>query len=285
YGTIPYMPFPQKWIKRFEAVLKANEDFGLVGLLEGWRGFFPSIISEIAKKCYFDRNSDFDENIRFVLRSHFDKHADTVYKALDLWSEASDYIHSTYDNQYGPLRVGTAYPFCLLTDIKSPFASPWYDSYHKVPPSLFQSLYSIRDGVDTMHWRKMADLMKEGADILKSIENPSEELVLLENLGRYIHHCTMTVVNIQRWHKARELIQTATEQDEVRKLVAELRAVGADERQNALDSIECLRKDSRLGFDPIDAYVGGEEAVLWKIKYLDFVLKSEVTRYEVEIEL
>lgn len=173
----------------------------------------------------------------------------------------------------------------MIANVKSPFASPWYDSFHSGIPNLFNTLYSVRIDTDKMHWEKVSELMKKGADLLKTIENPSDELMRLENLGRYLHHCTKTVVNVHRWHKQRELLKVHTDKKEVEKSLQILREVAADERKNALDSIECLRKDSRLGFEPLDDYVGGEEAVMWKLKHLDFVVNNEINRYETELPL
>ena len=286
FGVIPYMPMPQKWIKRYKAIYEAQEKYGLRGFIENWTpGFYPSIVSELTKKCYFDKGSDFDENLRIILKSHFGETAETVYKALDLWSEASDYIHSTYDNQYGPLRVGTAFPFYLNSQIKSPFSSPWSDFSHSGQPNLFNTLYSVRIDTDRKHWEKVAELMKEGVDLLNSIENPSEELLRLENLGRYIYHCTTTVINIHRWHKHRDLLKVLDNKNEIIKSIEELRKIGADEKYNALESIKCLRKDSKLGFENVDGYVGGEEAVMWKIKQLDYSVNVELERYVTELPL
>ena len=285
FGTIPYMPMPQKWIKRYKAMFKAQDDYNLSGMLEAWSyGFYPSVVSELAKKCFMDRDSDFDENLRIILKNHFGKDADTVYKALDLWSEASDYIHASHDEQYGPLRIGTAYSLALLTDIKPPMASPWYKSYHGHGASALQSLYAVRDEVETKHWKKMSELMKEGADLLKTIENPSEELSLLENLGRYIYHCVVTVVNVHRWHKLRDWIDVEKDKTVVKEIIEEMRKVAADEIQNARASIDCLRKDSKLGYETHDSYVGHEEAVLWKIKYTEYMLEKELTKYERELD-
>lgn len=286
YGSIPYMPVPQKWIKRYKALFEAKKEFNLAGLLEGWsQGFYPSIVSELTKKCYYNPDGDFDAILKSILVSHFDENAETVYKALDLWSEASDYIHSTYDNQYGPLRIGTAYPLCLTGNIRSPHSSIWMDNFHSGGPNMFNTIYSVRVDTDEKHWRKVAELMDEGVKMLEAIENPNEELELLTNLGKYIYYSTQTVVSVHRWHKRRADLKVLKDKKVIEKTIEELKVIAADERQNALDSIECLRKDSRLGFEPAEEYTAGEEAVMWKIKHLDFVVRDEIHRYEIELPL
>lgn len=286
FGTIPYMPVPQKWIKRYKAIFEAQKKYGLKGFLESWTmGFYPSVVSELTKKCFMDSESDFDENLKVILKKHFEENAEKIYKVFDLWSEASDYIHSTYDEQYGPLRVGTAYPLALLSMPNPPMGSKWLSYRHGHGASMFQTLYAVRDEVDTMHWRKMADLMSEGVKLLKTIENPSEEIELLTNLGQYIYHCVTTVINLHRWHKLRDGMAVETDKKKVREMIEEMKQVAADEDKNALDSIACLKKDSRLGFEPADGYLAGEEAVLWKVRYTNFVLEKELSMFEKELPL
>ena len=286
FGPIPYMPMPQKWIKRYKSMYEAQEKYGLDGMLEAWStGFYPSVVSELAKKCFMDKDSDFDSNLRIILKKHFDENADTVYKALDLWSEASDYIHSTYDEQYGPLRIGTAYPLAFLSMPNPPVGSPWLSYKHGHGASMYQTLYATRDEVETKHWIKMSELMMEGVNLLKSIENPSEEIELLTNLGKYIYHCVVTVINLHRWHKCRDWIVVEPDKSKVREIIDEMKKIASDEDKNALDSIECLRKDSRLGYEPGDGYTANEESVLWKVKYTKFVLEKELKKFEKELSL
>ena len=285
FGTIPYMPMPQKWIKRYEAIVQAQKDFGLCGMIENWTpGFYPSIVSELAKKCFMDIDSDFDENLKTILKNHFENDAETVYKALDLWSEATDYIHASYEEQYGPLRVGTAYPLCFLSTMKSPYASPWYNTMHGVGSSGFQTNYSVRDEVETAHWIKMSELMMEGVNLLKTINNPSQELDRLINLGQYIYHCVITVINVHKWHVYRDEFKLLKDNASIEKTLNAMEQIAEDEKKNALESIECLRKDSRLGFEPIDDYVGGEQAVLWKIKQVDYVVRAEIGKCRKELK-
>ncbi|MFA7636638.1 MAG: hypothetical protein WCX81_02640 [Monoglobales bacterium] len=284
FGTIPYIPAPYKWIKRYKSIFEAKEKFGLAGFIECWTpGFYPSIITELTKKCYMDETPDYEKNLKKILDKNYGTNADTVDRALKIWSDATDYIHASYDEQYGPLRVGTAYPLCLFSAITPPGASPWYSTMHGVGASGFQTIYTVRDGVETEHWKKMSALMKEGADILKTIENPSDEIQNLENLGRYIYHCVETVINVHRWHKNRALLLSEPNKNTIVEIVKELEIIAADERENALSSIDCVRKDSRLGWETCDGYVGGEEAILWKVKHIDYTIRAELGRYKKEL--
>ena len=285
--TAAYLPFPQKWIKRYKAIFQEQADHDLCGLLEGWIGFSPSFVSELAKLCYLDKDSDFDENLRFVLQSHYREHADTVYKALDLWSTASDYIHASYEEQYGPLRIGTAYPFCFLSAITppAPYARSHYSVLRNTSISGFQTNYSVRYKTENAHWEKMAQLLKDGADILKAIENPSEELQRLELLGRYLYHCVRTDINARRWHRlrCRFMAEPATN-EEAAAILDALEAVGREEIENSRQSIELLRKDAALGGGTIGIdIICSEGAVEWKIKQVEYVLSREISKCRSEL--
>jgi len=282
-----YLPFPQKWIKRYEAIIKEQNEHSLCGLLEGWIGFVPSIISELTKLCYLDKDSDFYENLRFVLQTHYREHADTVYKVLDMWSTASDYIHASYEEQYGPLRIGTAFPLCFLSSITppAPYARSHYSVLRNTSVSGFQSNYSVRYKTENAHWEKMAQLLKDGADILKAIENPSEEVIRLELMGRYLYHCVQTVINARRWHRLRCRFMAEPEtNEEVAAILDAMEAVGREEIENSRESIELLRKDAALGGGTIGIdIICSEGAVLWKIKEVEYVLDRELAKCRSEL--
>ena len=287
FPPIAYLPFPQKWIKRYEAIFKVQEDYTLDGLHDGWMGFSPSIITELSKMCYMDKDSDFDANLRFILQSHFGEHADTVYKVLDMWSTSSDYIHASYEEQYGPLRIGTAFPFCFLSQISPPppYAGRYYSIMRNTSVSGFQTNYSVRYETENAHWRKMAELLKEGADILKGIENPSEEIVRLELLGRYLYHCVQTVINARCWHRlrCRFMAEPATN-EEVAAILDALEALAYEEIENSRQSIELLRKDEEMGGGTIGIRIGSSAgAVEWKIKQVEYVLVKEIPKCRSEL--
>jgi len=287
FPPLSYLPFPQKWIKRYEAIVKCQEDYGLCGLHDGWCGFSPSIVSELAKLCYLDTASDFYENLRFVLQSHYREHADTVYKVLDMWSTASDYIHASYEEQYGPLRIGTAFPLCFLAQIMPPppYEKRYYSVMRNTSVSGFQTNYSVRYKTENAHWEKMAQLLKDGADILKSIENPSEEIIRLELLGRYLYHCVKTDINARRWHRLRCRFMAEPEtNEEVAAILDAMEAVGREEIENSRESIELLRKDAALGGGTIGITMAScEGAVEWKIKQVEYVLKYELAKCRSEL--
>ena len=282
-----YLPFPQKWIKRYQAIFKEQEDHSLCGLLEGWIGFAPSIISELTKLCYLDKDSDFYENLRFVLQTHYREHAETVYKVLDMWSTASDYIHASYEEQYGPLRIGPAFPLCFLSSIAppAPYAKSYYSIMRNTCVSGFQTNYSVRYKTENAHWQKMAQLLMDGAEILAGIENPSDEIIRLELMGKYLSRCVLTVLNVRRWHRlrCRFMAEPATN-EEVAAILDAMEAVAHEEIENSRQAIELLRRDTELGGGTIGVTIPcSEGAVEWKIKQMEYVLCKEIPKCRSEL--
>ncbi|MBR5140304.1 MAG: hypothetical protein IKV16_04535, partial [Clostridia bacterium] len=52
-GVIPYLPMPYQWMKRYEGMVKAHYDFGLVGTMDSHHfGFSPSFIGDLAKWAF-----------------------------------------------------------------------------------------------------------------------------------------------------------------------------------------------------------------------------------------
>lgn len=286
-NAVPYLPCPQKFIKRFEAMRKAKEDYNLTGTFEGWLGFHPTIISELAKMCFLNPDSDYYENLRFLTRHHYGQHADRVYEAFDLWSTATDYIHATYETQYGPCRVGTAFPLCFLSEMTPPppYKNPWCDVIPIAGSSGYQTNYTVRFATEQKHWQKMAALMKQGADLLAEIENPPENIVRLETLGRYIYHCIQTVINVRRWHQERfHFFANPTTNEEVAASLDRLEAIAREEIENCQQSIVLLRKEEKYGPLAIGAHpYASAGAVEWKIRQVEYVINWEIAKSRIEL--
>ena len=286
-NAVPYLPCPQKFIKRFEAMHKVKENYNLAGIFEGWLGFYPNIISELANMCFWKPDSDYYENLRFLTRHHYGQHADRVYEAFDLWSTATDYIHATYETQYGPFRIGTAFPLCFLSEMSPP--PPYENRFYDVIPiygsSGYQTNYTVRFATEQKHWQKMAALMKQGVDLLAEIENPPENIVRLETLGRYIYHCVQTIINVRRWHQERfHFFANPTTNEEVAESLDRLEAIAREEIENCRQGLVLLRKEEKHGPFAIGAYPScSAGAVEWKIRQVEFVINKEIAKCRAEL--
>ena len=113
FGNIPYQPAPWQWKKRWDALKEANRKWGLSGLRESHEyGWYPSFIAELEKEYMTAGGEDFDTLIRAIAaRDYGEENAEKALSAWRLWSRAAgDYV-PTDENQYGPCRIGAAYPF------------------------------------------------------------------------------------------------------------------------------------------------------------------------------
>lgn len=286
-NAVPYLPCPQKFIKRFEAMHKVKENYNLAGIFEGWCGFYPNIISELAKMCFLNPDSDYYENLRLLTRHHYGQHADRVYEAFDLWSTATDYIHATYETQYGPFRIGTAFPLCFLSEMSPPppYKNCLYDAIPIYGSSGYQTNYTVRFATEQKHWQKMAELMKQGADLLAEIENPPENIARLETLGRYIYRCVQTLINVRRWHQERfHFFANPTTNEEVAESLDRLEAIAREEIENCRQGLVLLRKEEKYGPFTIGAYPScSAGAVEWKIRQVEFVINKEIAKCRTEL--
>jgi hypothetical protein len=120
FGTIPYMPFPVQWLKRFNEINKAKNNYGLCGLMEGHHyGAFPSFISRLAQLSFMFEDKP-EENLRRVYNAYFENSSDELIDAFEDVSKAITFLPPSVEEQYGPCRNGTAYPLCLATSKKPP---------------------------------------------------------------------------------------------------------------------------------------------------------------------
>ena len=59
-------------------------------------------------------------------------------------------------------------------------------------------------------------------------------------------------------------------------MIEDVKAMLLSEKENALRALETVKKDSRLGWEPSMDYIGGEKAIEWKLRHLEYVLEFEV---------
>ncbi|MBR5507697.1 MAG: hypothetical protein IKV88_06610, partial [Clostridia bacterium] len=189
FGVVPYEPMPYQWIKRFEAILKANEEWGLTGLCDNIHyGFHPSIITELEKAAFFTNHKPLPEILKdLMIRDFGEENLEAVDKAMHLWSDAITYYPPTNEDQYGTFRIGPSYPFWpgsntiglpeggkIPNDNHPMSGNGIYFEKYTPDGSGRNSLPGVRIYDEIEHVEKVRDLMKEGIDVLETIENPNE---------------------------------------------------------------------------------------------------------------
>ena len=99
FGTFPYLPFPQQWYARYQALEKYHID----GALESWSyGFKPSFVAELRAWYSWTGAPPFNELLRAIARREFGPGSENL--ALTAWDHFSKAIRLVPDT--GP-NLGT----------------------------------------------------------------------------------------------------------------------------------------------------------------------------------
>lgn len=293
FGVIPYEPMPYQWIKRYEGLKKAREEWGLCGLLEGHHyGFFPSFISELAKWSFFSKDTPYDEILlKLMARDCGEENASSVVEGLKKWSEAITWYISTDNDQYGGFRIGPAFPFCMRRAITPPenkyavLGGSIYDAMHQGLTYGAITPYAVRIHKELKNLREVERCMAEGLELMKSCSTKEgyEEFLRLINLGEFILCCVRTVINVKRWFILRQSLYVESDRDKLLNTIEEMEKVIDDEIINAQNAIPLVEADSRLGWEPSMEYQSDAEHIRWKIKEVNYAKNTELALFRSSI--
>lgn len=286
-GVVPYIPVPYQWQKRFDKMIEYNKTCGLCGIMESHHyGFYPSFMGDFSSRVFDIGSEGTDAELSFALAKHFGT-ADipTLKDALKLWSKAIEYHSASNEDQYGPWRVGPAYPFILKRKLNVPcqkhamFGSRiCYTSYPDFPinDKPLSSAASLRIPREIEYTAKEKALFEEGVQILESIPNACDELMRLINLGKFICTVLTTGINIKKWYLQKSALLTAANSERGNEILDNLEKIAHDEISNAKCAVPLVEYDSRLGWEPSMEYVCHRENIEWKIRHLNYVLDTEI---------
>ena len=272
FGTAPYEPFPFQWRKRWEALVKAHDDYGLSGVMECHHyGWTPTFLAELEKEAYTEGGMPFEEHVRAIAARDFGAaNVEAAVGAWKLWGEAIvDYVPTDL-NQYGPFRCGPAYPFSAGRGKVNP------EDFPVAPQSLVGHDYirmdylaegfvpcNDKEDSSVPYMRKevellsgMAEKLEKGAGAFASMAGAAARRQAV--LGRYLAAVCRTAKNTKRGWIA------AQEKDE-----AGILAAARDEYANALAALALVEEDSHLGFEPDMDYVGGPDQIRWKLRLME----------------
>ena len=288
-GVIPYEPTPYQWMRRYEGILEARKKYGLCGLMESHHyGFWPSFISELAKSVYSSDSQPPGQTLRDIAARDFGSaQVDTVLNAWQLWSDGISHYRSTDEDQYGPFRIGPAYPLVLFRTVKMPDSPAYqpqpYENQDRGRCSLLS--FRIHEEIDSL--AIMRDEITKGADLLDGImdavpEKKRAEAQKMANLGRFMGLCAQTTINVKKWFIQKLKLMAVHNNAEAKEIIAAMRVIAQDEIENAREAIPLVRYDSRLGWEPRIGYqyLCDEKHLDWKIKQVNHVLEHELPIYE-----
>ena len=293
FGVIPYEPFPYQWIKRYEKMKEANEKWGLSGIMESHHyGFYPSFISKLSQWVFNEPESNPEEILLQILKGEYGcQEIEKIEKALRLWSEAITFYVPSDADQYGAFRVGPSYPFCLdrVTNLiaapYSMFGSGICSPVYNANSDGRLSITSMRMQEEIKSLEKMRDRMKQGLEILNKIEDKSEKLVYLINLGEFILRSVITGIHAKKWHVMKSALRYETQKESLKNIISEMEELLKDEIKNAEETIELVQFDSRLGWEPSMEYMTDEKHLRWKIRQINYVIDIELNENKKSLEL
>lgn len=283
FGTAPYEPMPFQWIRRYEAMAKAQKNWGLSGIMESHHyGMYPSFISKLSKHAFLLPQEPVEGILHKILSQKYGReNLEAVDSALRDFSEAIRHLTPTKDDESGALRVGPAHPLNLFAKIKIPsdadahFGNRIWSS-HVYTTGGWQSPHSLRVRDEMVSMQVMVEYMEKGLTTLRTIENPNHELVRLIGLGQFISNTVKTCIASKKMYILNARMRATGDSQELLSIADEIEQVIRENRQVAEDTIPLVEQDSALGYEPSMHYMTDKWHLQWKLRHCDYVLNTEL---------
>ena len=308
-GGVPYLPAPQRWIQRWEAVTKAQDELRLDGLRESHSyGFWPSFLPEMAKYAYMTPKTDLHELLdRIIVRDFGKEHLEAVLKAFDLFSEGMSHCVSTNEDQYGPARVGPSYPlFYKRWELIPPCPVTGKEvNYEGYPIYTYNLDRTEKLLYETQEYITMARLFAAGCTVLEGVIAQMEgakkaDAMHILQVAQYIRNNAITIYHMKQWHylkgklgvyvdakptwvggrknmpDAKKAEKPLIPVEDKLPVVLELLEIIQAEIENAKNTIPLVEANSRLGFEQEYGYSCCKEQLLWKIEMAERTITEEL---------
>lgn len=308
-GVVPYIPAPYRWMERYRRMVDAHEKYGLSGTMECHHyGFAPSFINDLAKWAFWSPVCDLDKALyRIAARDFSEECAPEVLRAYKLFSDAIHYLISVNPDQYGPCRMGPAYPYILYknTDVKIPTTSyahfggnkicyPVYGVDPYVTDNFTNSWLNLTPRPDEVgegeemkkfnyeiaNYKKCIEMYSEGLEIIyplldKIPERKRDNARRIVGVCHFVRNTVRTAVGVKEFYKRKIRLPEAVG-EERKKLLSEMLELCTSERENALETIPLVDFDSRLGYEPSMEYMCDRAHIEWKLELLRGVIEEEI---------
>ncbi|MBR5508221.1 MAG: hypothetical protein IKV88_09250, partial [Clostridia bacterium] len=151
--------------------------------------------------------------------------------------------------------------------------------YYQQATNPLDSLTGILAPEEVKKHNIMLENMEKSVKILETLENTNEKTDELINLVRFIYRSAITGANAKKWYLLRCRMYAASDRETLAKIFDEMEELLRYERQNAVDTIPLVERDSRLGWEPSMLYMTDKWHLEWKIRHTDYVLNSELANY------
>lgn len=308
-GGVPYLPAPQRWIQRWEAVADAQDHLKLDGVRESHSyGFWPSFLAEMAKYAYMLPKTDLNALLqRMIVRDFGAEYLSEVEKAFSLFSEGMSHCVSTNEDQYGPARVGPSYPLFYQRWEMIPLCPVTGGNVNDegFPIYTYNLDRAEKLQYETNEYLQMSRLFDAGCTILASVvdrmdDSRKADAVNILQVAQYIRNNALTVYHVKRWHylkgqlgvyvdavptwvggrknmeDAKKAVLPLIPVKDKRPIVMELIEIAKAEIENAQNTIPLVEVNSRLGFEREYGYSCSKMQLQWKIENAYRTIQEEL---------
>ncbi|MBR4519276.1 MAG: hypothetical protein IKO65_09775 [Victivallales bacterium] len=310
-GCVPYMPVPHRLLARFNHLETARRKWGLNEHYcchhQGWSDSFAT---DFAKELGWSPRLDSEEEqecllMRIAERDYGVSASQNVMGAWQHWSDAMEHYIGSNEDQYGPWRVGPAYPFIFQPDISRTF-SPKEIQFPTAPKAhngwrIIKTFYHpfenseqspgfLRYPIEIKELEKMRQEWLAGLSILNEYEGTPREsfhadnLARLYSLGHFILHTITTTIHIKKWWLLNMQLQTSRDRESALAVLNQIEELAYSEIENARAVIPDVECDSRLGWEPSMEYVADRWHIEWKIRQVESAIR-EIAIYRDIIQL
>jgi hypothetical protein len=245
-------------------------------------GWWPSVVAELAKWAFWRPHTAADDILpRLARRDYGPQGAPSAMEAWRHWSEAIiDYV-PTNEDQYGPFRVGPAYPLLLGEDgIDFPAADYAHfgagilkTDYRPHDPSILDGEIACLEAMAS-RWSQGVEAMARAVEAAPERKGETGHRALA--LGRFILCCVRTTIHVKQWWKLRKQLVETEEAAARSAILDHLDDLGRREIDNVNAAVPLVRYDSRLGWEPSMEYMADADHLEWKLAQLDWVLAEEI---------
>ena len=209
-----------------------------------------------------------------------------------------DHYTASNEDQYGPWRVGPAYPFIFHpnitrtmankeiqfpTDPKAHFGWRIIKTFYQPYENEYQSAGFLRYPAEIRSLKKMLVLWEQGLQEARHAAN-TENGKRLVALGEFIRNSVITTINIKKWWRLNMALQTSETAEAALKILDQLKRLAQAEIKNASNTIPAVETDSRLGWEPSMEYVCDRWHLEWKIRQVKSALR-EIAAYRKILQL
>ncbi len=308
FGTAPYVPVPQRWIKKMLILKKYLLECGVKSFYDNHHyGWTPNVMNDLEKEIFnISGEQDLDAFLLKLAKRDFGNNAaENIVKVWEIWSKAMDHYVASNEDQYGPWRTGPSYPFIFQPNITRTMGSkeipfPAEETAHfgnRIIKTLYmpyenecQSPGPLRYPLELKDLREMRRIWEEGLALLEETlkDIPAgfrkENAERLFALGSFIKHSIITTTNIKEWWLLNTKLQASSSKEEMLSILDKLEVLAAEEMANAASTIPHVVADSRIGWEPSMEYVCDKWHLEWKNRQMESML-LEIKAYRKMIEL